>query len=60
MIKKTKTFMNDVQTELKKVNWPEREQLVNSTFVVFVISALFTLFVFATDSVVSFVVNFLY
>ncbi|NIS37691.1 preprotein translocase subunit SecE [Candidatus Saccharibacteria bacterium] len=60
MIKKSKQFLEDVQTELKKVSWPERDQLLNSTFVVIVISALFTFFIFIADWIVSKAVNVLY
>ena len=60
MIKKAKKFLEDVRVEMKKVVWPEREQLINSTVVVIVISALFTLFIFFADSIVSRIINILY
>lgn len=60
MFEKLKTFLEEVQKEMKKVSWPEREQLINSTFVVFVISALFTLFIYLADLAVSNIVNLLY
>jgi len=60
MLNKPKEFIEDVQKEMKKVSWPEREQLINSTFVVVVISAIFTLFIFAADWVISSVINLLY
>lgn len=60
MVSKIKQFFDDVQKELKKVSWPEREQLINATFVVIVISALFTIYIYLTDLAVSTIVNFLY
>lgn len=60
MIDKIKSFMDDVVREMKKVSWPEREQLINSTFVVFVISVLFTVFIYVSDLVFSNLVNLLY
>jgi preprotein translocase subunit SecE len=60
MFNKPKEFIDDVQKEMKKVSWPEREQLVNSTFVVIVISALFTVFIFLADWVVSNLINLVY
>jgi len=60
MIKKAKQFLEDVRVEMKKVVWPEREQLINSTVIVVVISALFTLFIFFTDTIVSRIINILY
>ncbi len=60
MIKKSKQFIEDVRVEMKKVIWPERDQLINSTVVVVVISALFTLFIFFADTIISKIINILY
>jgi preprotein translocase subunit SecE len=60
MIKKSKEFVEDVRTEMKKVNWPERNDLLNSTYVVIVISIIFTIIIFAADWIVSTVVNLIY
>ncbi|NOX36101.1 MAG: preprotein translocase subunit SecE [Calditrichaeota bacterium] len=60
MLKKAKQFIEDVQTEMKKVSWPETNQLLNSTIVVIVISMLFTLYIFFVDQIVSFLVKHLY
>jgi preprotein translocase subunit SecE len=60
MIKKARQFIEDVQVEMKKVVWPEREQLINSTVVVIVVSALFTLFIFFADTIISKLINVLY
>ena len=60
MIKKVKEFLEQVQVEMKKVSWPEKDELINATFVVFIISAIFTLFIFFTDTLVSYIFNLLY
>jgi preprotein translocase subunit SecE len=60
MIKKARQFIEDVQVEMKKVVWPERDQLINSTVVVIIVSALFTLFIFFADTIVSKIINILY
>ncbi|MBN2365163.1 MAG: preprotein translocase subunit SecE [Calditrichaeota bacterium] len=60
MIKKAKQFIEDVRVEMKKVVWPERDQLINSTVIVVIISALFTLFIFFADTIISRVINILY
>ncbi len=60
MIKKAKQFIEDVQIEMKKVHWPEKDQLVNTTVVVIVVSVLFTIFIFLTDTIVSKIINILY
>lgn len=57
---KPKEFLADVQKEMKKVNWPERENLMNSTFVVIVISALFTVFIYFADVIISSILKLLY
>ena len=60
MVEKAKEFIDNVMKELSKVVWPEQDQLINSTFVVFVISALFTLFIWLADVAVSSIINLLY
>ncbi|GAB4380184.1 MAG: hypothetical protein Kow0042_30130 [Calditrichia bacterium] len=60
MIKKAKQFIEDVRVEMKKVVWPEKDELINSTIVVIVVSLLFTLFIFLADTIVSKIVNLLY
>ncbi len=60
MFKKVMQFIEDVRVEMKKVVWPEREELINSTIVVIIISGLFTIFIFLTDTIVSKIVKLLY
>lgn len=60
MIKKARQFIEDVQIEMKKVNWPDKDSLINTTIVVIVVSVLFTIFIFLTDTIVSKIVNILY
>lgn len=60
MIKKIKQFIEDVRVEMKKVIWPEKDQLINSTVIVIIISAIFTLFIFFADTIISRIINILY
>ncbi len=60
LVEKAKSFIDDVIVEMRKVSWPTWEQLVNSSVVVIVISALFTFYIFVVDQIVSFVVKHLY
>ncbi|GAB4336964.1 MAG: hypothetical protein Kow0037_19010 [Calditrichia bacterium] len=60
MLKKAKQFIEDVRTEMKKVVWPDKDELINSTVVVIVVSVLFTLFIFFADTIISKIVNILY
>lgn len=42
-------FFSDVNKEMRKVTWPKRDELKDSTVVVLVISGLIAAFVFAAD-----------
>jgi preprotein translocase subunit SecE len=44
-------FVRDVQGELKRVNWPDSEQLRQSTAVVLIIVLALTAYVYAWDLV---------
>lgn len=45
-------FLREVRQELKKVNWPDRRQMVIYTTVVLVTVVVLTSFVFALDFVI--------
>lgn len=60
MIKKIQQFIEDVKVEMAKVAWPSRDELMNSTMVVVVVSILFTLFIFASDIVISRIIQLFY
>lgn len=53
MVAKIKNFVQDVVSEMKKVSWPTREQLRESTGVVVIVTAIITGFVFLIDTLVS-------
>lgn len=50
-------FLKDVRVEMKKVTWPTREQAINYTIVVILISAGVALFLGALDAVFTFILN---
>jgi preprotein translocase subunit SecE len=60
MIKKTKTFLEDVKREMAKVSWPARNELLNSTMIVVLVSAVFTVFIFLSDLLISNVIKIFY
>ena len=60
MIKKTKTFLEDVKREMAKVSWPTRNELLNSTMIVVLVSAVFTVFIFLSDLLISNVIKIFY
>ncbi len=45
------SFLRGCRDELKKVIWPDREEVFNSTVVVLIAVAIISLFLFFTDSV---------
>ncbi len=46
-------FLREVRQELRKVNWPSRDEVVSYTAVVLVTTAFLTLLVWAVDWVIS-------
>ena len=48
-ITKFPQFLNEVRAELKKVNWPAREELINATILVLVAAVLLTTYISLLD-----------
>lgn len=46
-------FFVDIVREMKKVSWPKKEELKESTLVVIVTSIIFAIFVYAADKVIT-------
>jgi preprotein translocase subunit SecE len=59
MIKKIKNFFREVRVEAKKVNYPPREELIGSTWVVIVTVFAVSLFLGAIDFGLGKFVNYL-
>lgn len=53
MIGNIKNFVGEVSAEMKKVSWPTKEQLKESTNVVIIVTLVITIVVFLMDTVVS-------
>jgi len=49
--KKSSSFFKGVKAELKKVNWPNRKDMISYTSVVVVMCTLMAVFLWAVDSV---------
>ena len=49
MIKKIIQFLKEVKNELKKVTWPNRKEVINSTIVVLIATAIITIFLYLVD-----------
>ncbi|MBC8489386.1 MAG: preprotein translocase subunit SecE [Bacteroidetes bacterium] len=46
-------FFKDIYTEMKKVSWPKKEELKDSTKVVLIAMIIFAVFVFVVDKGIS-------
>lgn len=53
IFKKTVNFLNEVKTELSKVSWSSRQELIGSSFVVIVTTSILTLFIGLIDLILS-------
>ncbi|MGA2296175.1 MAG: preprotein translocase subunit SecE [FCB group bacterium] len=60
MIGKIKEFANDVVKEMKKVSWPTRDQLKESTIVVIVTTIIITIIVLFIDKIMDFFVKVIF
>jgi preprotein translocase subunit SecE len=49
---KTKEFLSEVRTEMRKVSFPTREEVVSTTIVVIVTSVVFAAFLFVADRLI--------
>jgi preprotein translocase subunit SecE len=52
-------FMQEVRTETAKVTWPSRRETTITTIMVFVMVALASIFFFAADQIIRYLVTFL-
>ncbi len=48
-VAKLSTYVGETQQELKKCNWPTRDELMDSTLLIFVIIALLGFFTMGVD-----------
>jgi preprotein translocase subunit SecE len=53
MKEKIIAFFTDVTKEMKKVTWPHREELIDSTVVVMAVCGIIALFIYGVDIVVN-------
>ncbi|MCE2502650.1 MAG: preprotein translocase subunit SecE [Chlorobi bacterium] len=50
-------FIKEVGNEMKKVSWPNKEQLQEATIVTLLVCAIITIFVFLIDRAFSLIVD---
>jgi preprotein translocase subunit SecE len=59
MLEKIKQFLKEVRSELTKVTWTSREELIYSTIIVIVVSIVLAVFIGLVDVVLSNLANML-
>ena len=57
ILRKTQTFVEEVQVEMRRVTWPDREQLRNATIVILIFVIILAFIIGAMDSVFSWLVR---
>ena len=53
-------YLRNVYTELEKVNWPTRDELINSTLVTLIATIIISGFIFIADQAISEALNLIY
>lgn len=60
MLGKVKKYLNEVTKEMKKVSWPTRAQLRESTYIVIITMLIFTAFVYVIDLIMVKILEFIF
>lgn len=60
MSNKVAVFTRDVSNEMKKVSWPDKEQLQEATVVTIMVCLIITAFVFVVDRAFSWIVDMIF
>ncbi|MEJ5286111.1 MAG: hypothetical protein CH6_4353 [Candidatus Kapaibacterium sp.] len=60
MLGKVKRYLNEVAKEMKKVSWPTRAQLRESTYIVIITMLIFTAFVYIVDLLMVKILEFIF
>ena len=53
-------YLQNVASEMEKVNWPSRDELISSTLITIVATFLISGFIFLTDQTISRLLEFIY
>ena len=57
MLEKIKTFFSETRVEMRKVTWPTRDELKESTKIVIVATGVVTLFIGIIDQILTLLVR---
>ena len=55
-----KKHLRDVKSEMKKIVWPTKSQVINNTIVVIIVSIIAAVVIFGLDTVFGFIVRLIY
>jgi preprotein translocase subunit SecE len=50
-------FFENIKLEMKKVSWPTKDELMGSTGVVMVLWILLSIYIFASDNILQYIVK---
>ena len=53
-------YLVEVRKEMRKVNWPKRQELINNTALTLVASLVLSLFIFGADQLISRLLTLIY
>lgn len=53
-------YLEDVASEMRKVNWPSQQELIDNTIIVIVASLVVSLIIYGVDRVISRVLQIVY
>ena len=53
-------YIEEVGKEMRKVTWPSKKELISNTVVTIIASIMISLFIFATDRIISTVLEVIY
>lgn len=55
--KRIRPFLREVKAEVKKVTWPSRDEVTNTTIVVIVTSFFFAFYLYFMDMIFSWIIS---
>ena len=53
-------YLVEVRKEMRKVNWPKRQELLSNTTLTLIASLILALFIFGADQVISQILKLIY
>ena len=59
-MKKIQAYLEEVLTEMRKVNWPKRKELVSSSVITLLATVVLSLFIFGADRVITQILDVIY